>query len=272
MLRLRPVDTGSALIFGASLDCGFNSLLEDRKAGRSASIDKAKRAFTAEFKTINPNEIKYSKADADLSAIPSTASLPAGPDTPEPLVWFCLLYKGHALIEEYAAQVLPRIQEVYEIQKEISLTNELGDTFTGIIDLIAKIDDKIWIIDNKSSSIRYAQDAVSGSEQLASYYEAMKDEYDLAGACYIVVPKKLRKVKEPRVQIEFIFGQISENLIAKTFEDYETVLHGVKTGQFRCTRNEAAGCCSMPWKCPYENYCNSNGEDMTGLKIEEKRK
>jgi hypothetical protein len=269
LLRLRPVDTGSALIFGSALDCGFNSLLEDKKAGLTLDLQKAKVEFDKEFGAINPNEIKYSKADYDVTSLPKYHPLL---DIDAPPEWYCLKYKGHILIEEYAAQVLPRIQEVYEVQKEISLTNELGDTFTGIIDLIAKIDDKIWICDNKSSSIKYAQDSVATSEQLASYYEAMKDEYALAGACYIVIPKKLRKVKEPRVQIEFIFGSISENLIAKTFQDYERVLDGVKTAQFPCTRESRDGCCGKPWPCPYKSYCSSGGTDMTGLKIEEKRK
>jgi hypothetical protein len=272
MLRLRPVDTGSALIFGSALDCGFNSLLEDKKAGREIDVAKAKAEFDAEFGAIDPQTIKYSKADYDTVSLPENFDMiPISTDKNIPMEWFCLRYKGYILIEEYAAQVLPRIQEVYEIQKEINLTNEVGDTFTGIIDLIARIDDKVMIVDNKSSSIKYAQDSVANSEQLASYYEAMKDEYPLDGACYIVVPKKLRKVKQPRVQIEFIFGSISENLIAKTFQDYERVLQGVKTGQFNCTRNERNGCCSTPWGCGYRSYCQSGGTDLTGLKVEKKK-
>lgn len=262
MLRLRPVETGSALIFGSALDCGFNSLLEDKKAGRTPSVIRAQIKFDTEFFSVNGDDIKYSKADQDKTGLPEHVVTPND----------CLRYKGHILIEEYAEQVLPRIQEVYEIQKEISLTNEFGDTFTGIIDLIARIDDKILIVDNKSSSIKYAQDSVEKSEQLASYYEAMRNDYKLDGACYIVVPKKLRAVKLPRVQIEFIFGSISENLVAKTFDDYERVLTGIKTGQFACTRSERDGCCSKPWPCDFKRYCSSNGQDLTGLQYTEPRK
>lgn len=269
MLRLRPIEQGSALIFGSSLDGAFNSLLEDKKVGRTIDIAKAKSEFDKVFKAIDPNKIKYSKADFDLSVF--TEDELARDWNEKDISAMSLKRKGHILIEEYAEQVLPRIQEVYEIQKQIALTNEVGDSFTGVIDLIAKIDDKVLICDNKSSSIKYAQDSVTKSEQLASYYEAMKDEYSLDGACYIVVPKKLRKMKRPRVQIEFVFGSISENLIAKTFQDYEEVLTGVKMAQFPCTRDQRDGCCSTPWGCSYKAYCSSGGTDLTGLKYEEKK-
>jgi hypothetical protein len=276
LLRVRPIQQGSALVFGSALDAGFNSLLQDKKDGVEVSLAKAKSEFNKVFGATNPKEIKYSKADYDTSSLPldffpESMIVGSSTDRDIPIEWHCLKFKGHIMIEEYAEQVLPRIQEVYEIQKEINLTNEVGDTFTGIIDLIAKIDDKILICDNKSSSITYAQDSVANSEQLASYYEAMKNDYKLDGACYIVVSKKLRKVKLPRVQIDMIFGSIDENLIAKTFEGYEQVLYGVKNGRFECTRDQRDGCCSAPWGCAYKTYCVSNGTDMTGLKIEEKR-
>lgn len=277
LLRLRPIQQGSALVFGSALDAGFNSLLQDKKDGVEVSLVKAKSEFDKVFGATNPKEIKYSKSDYDTVSLPNDF-VPGieilkkfNIDKDIPMEWYCLKYKGYILIEEYAAQVLPRIQEIYEIQKEINLTNEVGDTFTGIIDLIARIDDKVLICDNKSSSIKYAQDSVANSEQLASYYEAMKDDYPLNGACYIVVPKKLRKVKEPRVQIDFIFGSISENLIAKTFQDYENVLKGIKTGKFECTRDQRDGCCSAPWGCVYKAYCTSDGTDLTGLRVEEKK-
>ncbi len=261
-LRLRPVQTGSALIFGSALDSGFNSLLLDKKSGNVPDLSLAFMEFDKELDSVKTEDIKFSKADGDSSGLSLDYQSPKD----------CLRAKGYILIEEYAAQVLPRIQEVYEIQKEISLTNELGDTFTGIIDLIAKIDDKILIVDNKSTSVKYAEDAVVNSPQLASYYEAMRNEYKLDGACYITVSKKLRSKKLPRVQIDFVFGSIPEELIEKTFNEYEQVLSGIKQGQFSCSRDQAGGCCSMPWPCSYRSYCISGGIDMTGLKYAEERK
>lgn len=272
MLRLRPVDTGSALVFGSALDAAFNALLGDKRDGREISIDRARAMFDEVFRATDPNTIKYSKADFDTTSLPESFLLASSDNPAVPLAWHCLKYKGYLLIEEYASQVLPRIEKVYEIQKTISLKNEVGDEFTGVIDFIAQIDGKIWIVDNKSSSVRYAENSVSESGQLATYFEAMKDEYDLAGACFIVVPKGLRKKKKPIVDISFIFGSIPDTLIDKTFQDYENVLEGVKTGKFECTRSQRDGCCSMPWGCAYKRYCESGGKDMTGLKYEEKKK
>lgn len=270
-LRLRPIETGSALIFGSALDAGLNSLLEAKRDGKDIDVDKAIIEFTRVFKTVDPNSIKYSKADGDATSLPSDF-LFENENPIYPLPWHCLMFKGHILIQEYATQVLPRIEKVLEVQKTISLKNELGDEFTGIIDFVAQIDGKIYICDNKSSSIKYAEDSVGESGQLATYYEAMKDEYDLAGACFVVIPKGLRKKKLPIVDISMIFGSIKEELIDKTFTDYERVLEGVKTGQFNCTRNERGGCCSTPWGCSYKNWCDSGATDLTGLKYEEKRK
>ncbi len=282
ILRLRTKNVSSPLLFGSALDKGLNILLEHKKdpllLNKIYGISKdvkctdqevlahAKREFDIEFGAIDPYTIKYSKADLDTSSLPE-AFHDIYPAPKAPLAWYCLKYKGYLLIDEYVAQVLPRIQEVYEVQKQISSTNEMGDTFIGVIDFIAKIDDKIWIADNKSTSIKYAEDSVTTSEQLASYYEIMRDAYDLAGACYITIPKNLRKKKKPVVDISFIFGTIEEELIDKTFQDYEAVLHGIKNAQFGCTREQQGGCCSKPWPCDFSTFCKSGGTNMTGLVV-----
>lgn len=258
LLRLRPIEEGSALVFGGALDVGLNTLLEDKKANRPIDVDGAIRAFNEEFNKSDVSNIKFSKADFDLSLF-SEEEITLDIATPA----MALKRKGIILIQEYAEQVIPKIQEVYEIQRVIEMQNELGDTFTGVIDIIAKINDQIWIVDNKSTSIKYAANSVSESGQLATYLEAVKDEYDLAGGCYITIPKKIRKVKKPQIQIDFIFGNIGENLIAQTFQDYETVLDGIKNARFQCSGK----CRETPWGCAYQNYCQSGGKDLKGLSL-----
>ncbi len=271
MLRIRPVETGSALAFGSALDVGLNSMLGDLRDNREVSVERAKAMFDTEFAGYDAGSIKYSKADEDRDVLTSgdLENIAADPSIIIPNL--CLIRKGHILIDEYMTQVIPKIEKVYEVQKAISLKNELGDEFTGIIDFIAKIDGKIWIIDNKSSSIKYAKDAVGESGQLATYFEAMKDEYELSGALFIVIPKNIRKKKKPVVDIEFVYGAIPETLIEKTFQDYENVLSGIKTGEFPCSRSQRDGCCSKPWGCSYRGLCESGGTDMTGLKYTEKK-
>ncbi len=267
MLRLRPVANGSALAFGAALDSGLNSLLEDKRDGRELDILKAKARFTADFERWLSEEIQYTKADLDESIL-DEADYASGRN----LSWCSLHKKGHILIDEYVVQVMPKIEEVYLVQHTISLTNELGDTFTGVIDFVAKINGKIYICDNKTTSVVYAADSASESEQLATYYEALRDKYDIAGVCYVTIPKKLRKKKRPVVECSMIFGTISEDLLNKTFQQYERVLSGIRNAHFACTRNQSGGCCSTPWGCAYKNYCQSGGTDTTGLKFEKKER
>lgn len=263
-MRLRPTDRGSALAFGGAVDEGLNSLLIDKRDGREIRVDVAKAMFNVEFKKNNPHEIKYSKADVDTALF--TKEELASDQHENDFRFESLIRKGHLIIEAYAEQVIPRLEKVILVQHEISLTNELGDSLIGIVDLVAQIDGKVYILDNKTSSIKYSEDAVAISQQLGTYFDALQDEYKLDGAGYIVIPKNIRKKKEPRVPIEIKLGNVSENVIDETFEMYESVLDGIKNGRFECTRN----CCKMPWPCPYKNYCDSGGKDLTGLKYEKK--
>lgn len=273
-MRLRPATTGSALVFGSALDTGLNSLLIDLKDGRTPDVEKAKAAFCQAFLTTQVNGetkflyeagvVQYSKADLDESILTSDDQ-----NSELNKSWLSLNRKGQMLIEEYAVQALPRIQKVYLVQHEIALSNETGDKFTGIIDFVAMIDGKIYICDNKSTSITYKENSANESEQLATYYEALRDQYDIAGVCYVTIPKKLRKRKKPLVDISFIFGTIDEALLNKTFENYDKVLTGIRTAKFECTPDI---CCSTPWGCQYKAYCRSGGKDTTGLLFQDKKK
>lgn len=273
LLRLRPTESGSALFFGAALDEALNSLLNDKKEGRESNVEKAKAVFLKEFtmQTIDgvdrylydPGVVKFSKADLDESLL-TKEDRGSGLN----LSWCSMNRKGQILIEEYAEQVLPRLEKVLLVQHEINLTNEAGDTFTGIVDLVAQIDGKVYLCDNKSTSITYAADSANESQQLATYYEALRDEYKLDGVMYITIPKKIRKRKMPRIDIKFIEGQIPDELIEKTFEDYDKVLDGVKNARFECTPEK---CCSTPWGCDFQRYCRSGGKDLSGLKKHKER-
>lgn len=268
-MRLRPSDASSALVFGASIDTGINSLLCDMRDGREPSLERAKVLFDTEFGAFEPSTIKYSKADSDESVLTEDdKNWLAKNDVPRANQ--CLKRKGYMILEAYVEQVLPKIEKVLLVQHEVALTNELGDSLIGIVDLVAQIGGQTYILDNKTSSIKYAEDSASISHQLGTYFEALKDEYKLDGVGYIVIPKNLRKKKEPRVPIEMKFGQVSEDILNETFEMYETALDGIKNGRFECGRNQKNGCCSNPWPCSYRRYCESNGTDLTGLKYVDK--
>jgi PD-(D/E)XK nuclease superfamily len=266
-LRLRPVETGSALIFGSSVDAGLNSLLTDLRDGREPSVDRARLAFDTTFGAIPPEEIKYSKADHDMSVLSHEFLMQSSTNPAVPMPYFCLIAKGHMIIDAYIEQVLPKLEKVLLVQHEISLPNELGDNLIGVIDLVAQIEGKTYILDNKTSSIKYAENAVEVSQQLGTYYEALKDEYKLDGVGFIIIPKNVRKKKEPRIPIEIMLGNVDDGVIDETFQMYENVLSGIKSGKFECSRN----CCKKPWPCSYKGFCDSGGKDLTGLKYEVKK-
>lgn len=259
LLKLRPVELSSPLIFGNAIDAGLNDLLKYK------SLTSAKDKFQTELK----NEyrikgvVKFSKADLDESLI-------EGIDIPEDHdpAWYSLREKGIIMLEAYAEQVLPKIKQVHEIQHNISLTNENGDTFIGIVDLIATLDDgKRYLLDNKTTTKKYDSNAVETSSQLATYYEALKDEFKLDGVGYITISKTIRKRKLPKCEINIMLGSVGEELIDETFKKYDEVLSGIKTAKFECSGN----CCKLPWPCAYKNYCASGGKDITGLKYQEKK-
>lgn len=280
--RLRPKDLSSALFFGNAIDVGVNHMLQAKMDGKEIILDVAKEIFSAAWsvgeingKTVDlsqPGIIKYSKADFDFSILTPEDHIKIETTAKDPS-WVSLRRKGFMIIEAYLEQIIPRIKEVKFVQKDIKLDNESGDSFIGYVDFCAVWDDnRVILFDNKTTSIKYAEDSAATSEQLATYFEATKDELKVDAVGFITLPKKIRKQKLPLVPIEVVIGEISEEVVNKTFEDYDNVLTGIKLGEFPCTRGERDGCCSAPWGCAYRTYCESNGKDTTGLIFHAERK
>jgi hypothetical protein len=249
VLRLREEKLSSALIFGSSMDLALNCLL------LTSDIAKAKLAFDEDWAKHKSADVKYSKADSDGDGS----------------AWENLKEKGHIILEEYNEQVMPLFSKIVAVQIPTDVTNEFGDTFVGFADIVVtlKEDGKNYLADNKTSSVTYKPDSVRESAQLATYFDILKKQYNLHAAMYIVIPKKLRKVKKPRIQISIIKDFISEELVEKTFDQYDVVLTELRAGQFPCNFE---ACNSTPWGCCYRNWCKSGHTDMTGLKFVPERK
>lgn len=279
ILRLRPSELSSALFFGNAMDLGLNTILTQKMKDKPIDTSVAKDIFLKAWESQDvdgkkivfsePGTIKFSKTDQDETFLNETDIDDITVNGLDP-AWVSMRRKGLMMIDAYVDQVLPRIKKVHFVQKHIKLTNQTGDSFIGFIDFCATFDnDKTYIMDNKTSSIKYKSDSVNTSEQLSTYYEAMREELNLDGAGYVVIPKKFRKQKIPFVPIEIQFGEINEELIAKTFQMYDEVLHGIKMGRFECNPEK---CAQVPWGCGYRRYCESNGQDLTGLKYFSKDK
>jgi hypothetical protein len=108
--------------------------------------------------------------------------------------WMSLDRKGEIMIDSYAEKVLPRIKEVIAVQEPISLKNEEGDELVGFLDLVVRLDDdKIYLLDHKTSAFDYEADSAGKSPQLLIYHHECKEKYGIDGVGYIVLQKKINK-------------------------------------------------------------------------------
>jgi hypothetical protein len=177
------------------------------------------------------------------------------------LCWLSLYRKGEMMLKAYAQNILPEIEEVFDIQKEVELINESGDKLRGKIDFIASFKDDPTaklIIDNKTSSEAYKSDSVANSVQLAIYCEAETCNR----AAYVVLEKKMR-IKEPRARTQIVKDTITEEHKQKTFDIVEQKLNNIACENF--SKKESPKDCHFFSKpCEFFNLC-WHGK-MDGLK------
>lgn len=117
--------------------------------------------------------------------------------------WLCLQKKGRLLLTAYYNEILPQIKDVLAVQMNVELDDGAGNILNGVIDAVVRLhDDRIIVLDNKTSSQEYAEDSVAGSEQLATYYAILNIfnedpehawKHNVDGAGYAVMSKKLIK-------------------------------------------------------------------------------
>jgi len=185
--NIRPVRKKSALLFGAALDKGLNHLLLTK------DLDEALDIFKEAWEKVDVETTDFSKSDLDEELVNWTGGIIS---TNRSKSWHSLHVKGCLFIQQYHKDILPRIKRVIVVQEPISLKNTEGDEITGALDLIVEWEDgKIYLFDNKSSSVKYAPDSAKMGQQLPLYYYIKKDEYKLDGVGYIVMSKKINKNK-----------------------------------------------------------------------------
>ena len=229
------------------MDNGLNCLLEHN------DLEKANEEFYIYWEQFKDNkEMIYTKADLEEHLIEDKLLFGARRE------WDCLRAKGPLLLQEFQEQVMPLIKRVIKIQIEGTIKNDTNDEIVYKGDFIAEMHNG-WIVlfDNKTSSVKFDKDSVKTSEQLATYFEALKEEYGLTHAGYIVIPKKTNKKKKPIVNIEVIIDKIDEKTIDKTFEMYQNTLDNIKEGKFDKNWNN---CINKYGRCPYYDFCRSGSK------------
>ncbi len=177
------------------------------------------------------------------------------------LCWLSLYRKGELMIQAYESDILPEINEVFDIQKEVALLNESGDKLRGKIDFTASFKDspnERYIVDNKTTSQAYKDDSVASSVQLAIYCEAENCDR----AAYAVMEKKMR-VKEPKARTQLIKDIIFDVQKQKVFDKVEDQLNNIATGHFH-KKDSPKDCHFFGRACEFFNLC-WHGK-MDGLK------
>ena len=193
--KIRPIEIKSSLFYGSCIDQAFTEMLTPSDPDGRTPEEIFKAALT--LQAINPN-VKYSKADLDMELI-SPEMQEKFKDDVQALSWLSLEAKGLLMIKALREKVLPKIKKVHSTQEPVSLGNSdaSGDEFIGFIDLVVNFEgyDKPIIFDLKTSSVKYEPESVKESQQLCIYSYAAGDKYKTKLAGYIVLQKKIRKIR-----------------------------------------------------------------------------
>lgn len=329
--KIRPTGASSALVFGAALDEALNCLLLNKGNAEETfeRIFKTQTINGTEVYIPTYQEMDYSATDfdndllieADVTVLKEqieSSGLSGYTDylsaykeikkkeslTKEEKVyynlanWISLYRKGLLMLHAYRVKVLPRLDEVISVQENIKLENEEGDVLTGLVDLIARVDGEIVLLDNKTASRRYEPDSVETSDQLSLYKHALQDKYGIKKAGYIVLIKNVNKNKvkicskcghdgsgsshktcsatvneqrchgefnvtiDPEINVQIIIDEISSKKESEVLENADAVNTKITIGCFEKNEKQCANWFGK--KCPYYNYCHAN-KDMTGL-------
>ena len=220
--------------------------------------------------------------------------------------WLVMRRKGHIMLESYNKKILPKIKEVLAVQKESFLENENGDKVVQYLDLIVKWeDDRILLMDNKTSAKEYEEDSASRSPQLISYFHGNKDEYKLDAVGFLVLKKQILKNKikicslcgndgsgerhktcaadnaetgkrcngtwniklNPECYIQIIINDVSPAAENLVLTTFDEANNGIKAGAFH--RN--LGACVTGFKCEYWSHC-WKGDDSELIDVSKEKK
>lgn len=183
--------------------------------------------------------------------------------------WCSCRRKLHYLLKRYEEDVLPQLEEVFDVQKKVDLSD--GEhSLVGYIDFVASFVDEPgikYVCDNKLSSKAYAQSAIDDAVQLATYCEHETTNR----AAFVVTEKGLRK-RDPRHRIQIIRGKITEELFEKTFDQFGEVVYNIEQGVFEKTGMDGSRqeCFHFGQRCVYYNTCRGEPEKDFLVKLEEK--
>ena len=177
--RIRPSENKSAFFFGGAIDESINTLLLTK------DVDKAKEHFNNIFTDVPGIKYNEDDIDAELLTEEEYSTSPA---------FHSLRKKGLILIDGFNNDILPKIKRVVEVQKELTVKNDVGDELVIKADLIVEWEDDTTILLDTKTSIRpYDYDAASKSIQLTLYFDVLEKMYGITKIGFLVLNKILKK-------------------------------------------------------------------------------
>jgi CRISPR/Cas system-associated exonuclease Cas4 (RecB family) len=245
--RLKADVTKTPLLFGSAIDNALNYILESIRDKKEWTKEEAEHIFIQNMKAWGGlNKLEFFKNE-----VPNDLKDTIDPDDigDQWKVWEHITERGLKCLDVYIKEVLPLIDQVLHVQHKFEVKNEEEDTFTGVIDFIAKLKDgRTVLFDNKTASAKYKKKAVVESQQL-SFYMDQFPEITLAG--YIVLIKNPEKEKGMTYQI--LIDEIPEETIAKSFDLLEKTLYNIKQEKFECNYKS---CKAFGKVCEFEKLCS----------------
>lgn len=222
------------------------------------------------------------------------------------LNWRCMRRKGILMIEAYQDHIMPLLEEVLASQERIVLLNDEGDIIRGVVDLVAKVKGfGPVILDNKTSTIKYTDNAVLESEQLGLYVHCLQDVYNTTKAGFIVLNKNIKKNRikicqkcghdgtngrartcdteiqgkrchgkwtetvDPEIEVTMFIDDIPEERQLEVIEKFDTTNQLIKSGVFE--KNLKSCDNQYGRRCDYYDLCHSNSMDgLVDLKTKDK--
>lgn len=174
--------------------------------------------------------------------------------------WTSLRRKGHYIIQAYIEDILPKIKRVYSIEEPIEIKNDAGDSIAGFIDIVVDIEHKgkVYqkvIMDHKTSSKKYADNAIEKSQQLAFYNYAKA--YNHVG--YIVCIKEMKKdAKGFYCPTQICLEKANVTRDEKFIMEADEILWKIKNEEFP---TNTGSCFMFGQPCPYKRMCQGDGSD-----------
>jgi hypothetical protein len=186
--RIRTKSLKSSLLFGSAFDAATSILFVEK------NLDAAKTAFIENWKSskecpdIRNAPVEYFKSDIDLDLIPEFKN-----EETNIQGWESLKVKGLVMLDSLNKDILPILGKVHSTQEKVSMFNDEGDEIMGYADLVAEINGTNAILDVKTASSLYDENAVKFSQQLTLYTHILEPKYNTRLAGYLVVGKKILK-------------------------------------------------------------------------------